>query len=199
MTLTLPALVALGLIILVLLAVLVVWRIRSVKTITRPPAPPPRDRSREIIPDRPELRPPSFSEMMPPRAQTGGFSAQLQTPSHNIRVETSGENRRYVVDGISYSSLEEIADAQMRVYAEKLLNKIVQPRDMYWTDEESVRQVVSGNQRTIEARSPNYTLSVQTEGGKTRYVVNGLTFYNLKDIPDPDMIRKARDLQSKMI
>lgn len=189
MNLTLPVLLALGLVLLILIAVLVAW----------PPAPPPSANRVNPMPDRPELHPPSFSEMMPAKSQTSGFSAQLQTSAHNVRIETAGDNRRYVIDGISYDSLEAIADAQMRDYAQKLLDKIVQPRDLYWTDHESVRQVVSGNQRTIEARSPSYTLSVQIEGGRARYVVNGLTYYHLKDIPDPDMIRKAQDLQNQMI
>ena len=199
MTLTLPVLLALGLVLLVVVILLIAWRIGSVKSIVRPPAPPPSANRVNPMQARPELNPPSFSEMMPSKTQTGGFSAQLQTTAHNIRVETAGDNRRYVVDGISYEDLDAILDPQMRDYAKKLLDKIVQPRDLYRTDQESVRQVVSGNQRTIEARSPNYTLSVQTEGGRTRYVVNGMTYYHLKDIPDPDMIRRAQDLQNKMI
>ncbi len=87
----------------------------------------------------------------------------------------------------------------MRTMAEKLLDKTVRGEDIWKKDRETLRQVLIGNQKTIEVRNPSHTISVQKEANQTRYVVDGLTYYNLKEIPDPELSRRAKELEGKML
>ncbi|MEJ2263683.1 MAG: hypothetical protein P8X95_09575 [Anaerolineales bacterium] len=140
---------------------------------------------------------PKLEEIIPDRKES--FSSQLQTTSYNIRIEVLKDQIQFVVNGVTYNRLEDIPDAEMRKMAEKLLKKTVQGENVWQKENETMRQVMIGNQSAIEIRNPSHTLSVQHEGGQTRYIVDGLTYYNIKDIPDPEMSRKAKRLERKMV
>jgi hypothetical protein len=194
-----PIVIAIAALLLLVFAVVLIWRVRSDRTITKPPAAPPEQQTRQPFQDRPQMDMPSVSDIIPERVDEEGFSSQLQTASYNIRIEAIEDRNRFVVNGITYNSLEEIPDRELRNITEKLLAKTVLGEDLWQREPETLRQVLIGNQKTIEARNPSHTISVQKEANQTRYVVDGLTYYNLKDIPDPEMGRKARELEQKML
>jgi hypothetical protein len=196
-TLSLPVVLAiLGALALIVIAILVIWRIRSVRTITGTPLPPMPQRAEDLSQSAPQMTAPSLEEILPDSKK--GFSSQLQTTSYNIRIEVLKDQAQFVVNGVTYNKLEDIPDAEMRKMAEKLLKKTVQGENVWQKQNETMRQVMTGNQSAIEIRNPSHTISVQHEGGQTRYVIDGLTYYHLKDIPDPDMSRKARKLEKQM-
>lgn len=194
-----PTVIAIAALLLLVFAVVLIWRFRSDRTITKPPAAPAEPLRREPFEDRAQLHVPSTQDIIPERVDEEGFSSQLQTASYNIRIEAIGDRSRFVVNGITYNTLEEIPDRELRKMAEKLLAKTVRGEDIWHKEAETLRQVFIGNQKTIEARNPSHTISIQKDGAQTRYVVDGLTYYSLKDIPDPEMIQKARELEQKML
>ena len=197
-TLSSPIVLAiLGALALVVIAILVIWRIRSVRTITETPLPPMQRMAQDSSPNGPPMTAPKLEEIIPDRKES--FSSQLQTTSYNIRIEVLKDQIQFVVNGVTYNRLEDIPDAEMRKMAEKLLKKTVQGENVWQKENETMRQVMIGNQSAIEIRNPSHTLSVQHEGGQTRYIVDGLTYYNIKDIPDPEMSRKAKRLERKMV
>ena len=197
-TLSSPIVLAiLGALALVVIAILVIWRIRSVRTITETPLPPMQRMAQDSFPNEPPMTAPKLAEIIPDRKES--FSSQLQTTSYNIRIEVLKDQIQFVVNGVTYNRLEDIPDAEMRKMAEKLLKKTVQGENVWQKENETMRQVMIGNQSAIEIRSPSHTISVQHEGGQTRYIVDGLTYYNFKDIPDPEMSRKAKGLEKKMV
>ena len=197
-TLSSPIVLAiLGALALVVIAILVIWRIRSVRTITETPLPPMQRMAQDSSPNESPMTAPKLEEIIPDRKES--FSSQLQTTSYNIRIEVLKDQIQFVVNGVTYNRLEDIPDAEMRKMAEKLLKKTVQGENVWQKENETMRQVMIGNQSAIEIRNPSHTLSVQHEGGQTRYIVDGLTYYNIKDIPDPEMSRKAKRLERKMV
>jgi hypothetical protein len=197
-TLSSPIVLAiLGALALVVIAILVIWRIRSVRTITETPLPPMQRMAQDSSANEPPMTAPKLEEIIPDRKES--FSSQLQTTSYNIRIEVLKDQIQFVVNGVTYNRLEDIPDAEMRKMAEKLLKKTVQGENVWQKENETMRQVMIGNQSAIEIRNPSHTLSVQHEGGQTRYIVDGLTYYNIKDIPDPEMSRKAKRLERKMV
>lgn len=189
----------LGILFLILVVVLIVWRVRSDQTITKAPRAPMPQHAEDLFRGEPQMAAPSLEEIVPERVDKGGFSSQLQTASYNIRIESVNDQRRFVVNGITYNNLEDIPDQQMRNMAEKLLNKTVRGENVWQRDSETMRQVLIGNQKTIEVRNPSHTISVQKEANQTRYIVDGLTYYDLKEIPDPELIRRAKELEQKML
>ena len=197
-TLSSPIVLAiLGALALVVIAILIIWRIRSVRTITETPLPPMQRMAQDSSANEPPMIAPKLEEIIPDRKES--FSSQLQTTSYNIRIEVLKDQIQFVVNGVTYNRLEDIPDAEMRKMAEKLLKKTVQGENVWQKESETMRQVMIGNQSAIEIRNPSHTLSVQHEGGQTRYIVDGLTYYNIKDIPDPEMSRKAKRLERKMV
>jgi len=127
------------------------------------------------------------------------FSSQLQTETYNLRIDEVEGKTRFVVNGVTYNNLEEIPDAAMRRLTKRLLDKTYQVKSGNSRRvNEVLRQVISGDQSTIEARTENYTIAIQRQGGVSRYIVNGITYHNLADIPDLDVQRKARELNEKM-
>lgn len=197
--LSLPLILALGFLFLVVVVILLIWRTRSVRTIKRTPltsgTPMPQDMANQQSP----MNAPKLEEIIPERVGQKGFSSQLQTSTYNIRIETINDRTRYVVNGVTYNHLDNIPDSEMRKMADKLYQKTVRGQDIWGSQSETLRQVLIGNQKTIEARTPSHTLSVQKDKQQTRYLVDGLTYYNMKDIPDPEMIRKAKELEHKML
>lgn len=187
----------LGVLALIVIAILVIWRIRSVRTITGTPLPPMPRMAQDLCQNEPQMTAPRLEEIIPDSKES--FSSQLQTTSYNIRIEVLKDQIQFVVNGVTYNRLEDIPDAEMRKMAEKLLKKTVQGENVWQKENETMRQVMIGNQSAIEIRNPSHTISVQHEGRQTRYIVDGLTYYNLKEIPDPEMSRKARQLEKKMV
>jgi len=194
-----PIVMAIAGLLLLVFAIVLVWRLRSDRTITKPPAAPAAQPAADPFESRPQMEMPRVNDIIPERVDEEGFSSQLQTASYNIRIEMINDRSRFVVNGITYSSLEEIPDRELRKMTEKLLAKTVRGEDLWQREPETLRQVLIGNQKTIEARNPSHTISVQKDSTQTRYVVDGLTYYNLKDIPDPDMVQKARELEQKLL
>lgn len=190
-------LVFLGILAFVVIATLLIWRIRPIRNVTRTPLPPMPQSAGDPFANKPQMDRPSRDEIV--RDSKRGFSSQLQTSTYNIRIEALKDHTRFVVNGVNYNTLEEIPDGEMRKMAEKLLNKTVRGQNVRQKENETMRQVMMGNQSAIEVRNPSHTISVQHEGRKTRYIVDGLTYYNLKDIPDPELIRTARSLERKMV
>lgn len=189
----------LGILFLIVVGVLILWRVRSDQTITKAPRASTPPLAEDLFRGGPEMAAPSLEEIVPERVDKGGFSSQLQTASYNIRIESVGDQSRFVVNGITYNNLEDIPDQEMRNMAEKLLNKTVRGEDVWQKDSETMRQVLIGNQKTIEVRNPSHTISVQKEANQTRYIVDGLTYYDLKEVPDPELSRRAKELEQKML
>lgn len=189
----------LGSLLLILVVALIVWRVRSEQTITEAPKAPAPQLAEDLFHGRTEMTAPSLEEIVPERVDEGGFASQLQTASYNIRIETINDQSRFVVNGITYNRLEDIPDQEMRKMTEKLLNKTVRGENVWQRDSETMRQVLIGNQKTIEVRNPSHTISVQKEANQTRYIVDGLTYYDLKEVPDPELSRRAKELEQKML
>ncbi|HEX6304860.1 MAG TPA: hypothetical protein VFZ76_11765 [Anaerolineales bacterium] len=199
-TLTSPTVLwILGILFLILVVALIVWRVRSDQTITKAPKAPAPQLADDLFHGRTEMTAPSLEEIVPERVDEGGFASQLQTASYNIRIETINDQSRFVVNGITYNRLEDIPDQEMRKMTEKLLNKTVRGENVWQRDSETMRQVLIGNQKTIEVRNPSHTISVQKEANQTRYIVDGLTYYDLKEVPDPELSRRAKELEQKML
>lgn len=178
----------------VVVTVLLVWRIRSEHNLTE--APPPKV-VREIA-EGPASHP-RFEDLVPEEFTKGSFSSQLQTDSYNLRIESVRDMIRYVVNGISYNTIEDIPNNDMRRVAQKLYEKTFKTSDWRRADTELLRQVQIGNQATIESKSPSANISVQKQDRSTRYIVNGLTYYALNEIPDPELRDRAKDLLGKMM
>lgn len=189
----------LGSLLLILVVALIVWRVRSEQTITEAPKAPTPQLAEDLFRGGPRRAAPSLEEIVPERVDEGGFASQLQTASYNIRIETINDQSRFVVNGITYNRLEDIPDQEMRKMTEKLLNKTVRGENVWQRDSETMRQVLIGNQKTIEVRNPSHTISVQKEANQTRYIVDGLTYYDLKEVPDPELSRRAKELEQKML
>ena len=189
----------LGSLLLILVVGLIVWRVRSEQTLTEAPKAPAPQLAEDLFHGGSEMTAPSLEEIVPERVDEGGFASQLQTASYNIRIETINDQSRFVVNGITYNRLEDIPDQEMRKMTEKLLNKTVRGENVWQRDSETMRQVLIGNQKTIEVRNPSHTISVQKEANQTRYIVDGLTYYDLKEVPDPELSRRAKELEQKML
>jgi hypothetical protein len=184
--------IALGVLLLLILALLF-WRLRSEQSFNlRPPAPPSSSRTGEISSPR-------YKDLVPGEIIKGSFSSQLQTPSYNLRIESLDNQMRFVVNGVTYYSMDSIPDPEMRRTAQKLMDKSFRKYPRRQMQKGTIRQVMMGNQTTIEDKNPDYTLSVQIEGKNRRYLVNGLTYYKLNDIPDPNLRRKAKQLIKMMV
>lgn len=187
-----------GALFLIVIGAAIFWRIRSEYTITKPPrAPSPADRDRPM-PEPAEISSPTYEDMVNPRIADEGYSSQLQTAGYNIRIEQVGNQTRFVVNGVSYSNLQEIPEDELRQMTQKLMDKTF-TLDRLGEQGEKLRQVIIGNQTTLEARSPEYTISIQREGNQTRYIVNGLTYESINEIPDLSMSRRAKELEKKML
>ena len=173
---------------------------RGDRTITQAPPPPasgpPGDPFAAAA--RPQM--PSYQELLPDMlGADAGHSVQYQTSTHNLRIESAQNRTRFVVDGVSYPSLEAIPGDDLRKLAGKLLDQVFVPGPVGPAGNEMLRQVDIGNQTTIEAKSGGYTVSIQREGRQARYIVNGLTYYSPKEIPDPEMRRIAQGLEQRLI
>jgi len=189
-----------GLALAILLVIgLIVWRRISEEELTTPPIKPPDQRVEDRFAEFERRSSPSYEDLVPGEFTRGSFSTQLQTDMFNIRIESVKGQTRYVVNGVAYNRLEEIPRGEIRRLAKKLYDKTYQGPYAERGDTEELRQVVIGNQATIESKSPTANVSVQRQGKQTRYIVNGLTYYNLNDIIDPEMRRKAKELMSKMV
>lgn len=199
--------VAAGAVLVFLTAVVLIWRVRSVRPVVPPPdftpSPPSEDFSpvefEDLASPFPEdFQAPQFSDLAPANLTQAGTFAQLQTSTYNLRVETVGERTRYVVNGISYNALDEIPDPKMRQAAGALQNRISNLDTFGQAEKEELRQVVVGNQVTLDAKSPDYNLSIQRQSGQTRFIANGRSYSSLNEIPDLDLRRKAEELLKKM-
>lgn len=183
------------------------WYVRSERAGTAP-APPPIPSLPTIqtpgpakIPESPEtLHGPSYRDLTPD-AQTmqEGLSLQVQTSSHNLRIERAGGQNRYVVNGVAYNRLEDIPEADIRQQAQGMLQKTNNLSDLRNWGTNSLRQLVIGNQVTVEIRSPNYNVSVQRQGRETRFIVNGKTYYSLNEIADMALRARAKDLMDRFL
>lgn len=166
-------------------------------------APPVRKRQRqpsmqELFPEPPNLTR-SVRNKVAEKVAVEGFSSQLQTASDNLRIEVVGGAVRYIVNGIAYDQIEHISEPELRNLAEQLRQKTLRGGHPGQLPNEEIRQVQLGNQKTIEARSLDYTVSVQEEAGQKRYVVNGRTYYALNDINEPELRNKAQELLKKRL
>jgi hypothetical protein len=197
--LSLPLILALGFLFLVVVILLLIWRTRSIKTIKRTSTALGSQMPQDMANQQSPMNAPKLEDIIPERVGQKGFSSQLQTSTYNIRIETINDRTRYVVNGVTYNHLDNIPDPEMRRMADKLYQKTVRGQDIWGSQSETLRQVLIGNQKTIEARTPSHTLSIQKDKQQTRYLVDGLTYYNMKEIPDPEMIRKAKELEHKML
>jgi hypothetical protein len=192
-----------GILLFLAIVLLMVVRIRSEQSLHEAAAPPPSTEDRpslkELFPEPPDLSSGPSGDMISERVAEEGYSSQLQTASDNLRIESVGDRTRVIVNGVTYDAITAIPDRDMRRMAHKLYEKTFSGGLFSHRDSEAIRQVNIGNQKTIEARSPDYTVSVQEEGRRTRFIVNGLTYYSLNDIPEPDMRRKAKELLKKRV
>jgi hypothetical protein len=183
---------ALG-VLLLLILVLLFWRLRSEQSFNlRPPAPPSSSQPGETSSPR-------YNDLVPGEISRGGFSSQLQTPSYNLRIESLDNQMRFVVNGVTYYSMDSIPEPEMRRTAQKLMDKSFRKYPRRQMQKGTIRQVMMGNQTTIEDRNPDYNISVQIDGKQKRYLVNGLTYYSLNEIPDPYMRRRAKQLMKMMV
>jgi len=177
------------------------WRIRSTDTLTYKPPPPPN--SQERFKKLTKIDAPRYEDLVPGEFTKGSYSSQLQTNTDNLRIEDLGGKTRFVVNGVAYNYLGDIPEAELRKMAKKMLQKSFQPGLMVGRggirDSEILRQVIAGNQQTIEARGGESSASIQRQGKNTRYIVNGLTYYKFNEIPDPDMRRKIKQLMKMMV
>lgn len=189
-----------GLLVLILVVV-VLWRLRGERDLTRRPAAPIQTRPDvdDIFAASRPAPPPRAEDLMPDMTRQMGFSAQLQTPSYNIRIEQVGRGHHFVVNGVTYERLEDILDGEMRSRAQELYSKAFQGGPMGNSLNETLRQVMMGNQTTIESKSQDHMISIQGEGKQVRFIVDGLTYYNLKEIPDPEAQRIAKQLLNKRV
>ncbi len=177
------------------------WRIRSTDTLTYEPPPPPD--SQERFKKMTDINPPRFQDLAPGEFTKGTYSSQLQTDTDNLRIEDIGGKTRFVANGVAYNLLGDIPDMGLRKTAKKMLQKSFQPGLMVGRggicDSEILRQVISGNQQTIEAKGGELSASIQSQGKHTRYIVNGLTYYKFNEIPDPEMRNKVKQLMKMML
>lgn len=178
---------------------LVVWRRISEEELTSPPVKLPDQTVEERFAEFERRSSPRYEDLVPGEFTKGSFSTQLQTDMFNIRIESVKGQTRYVVNGVAYNRLEEIPKGEIRRLAKRLYEKTYQDSYAERGDTEELRQVLIGNQATIESKSPEANVSVQRQGRQTRYIVNGRTYYKLNEIIDPEMRRKAKDLMSKMV
>lgn len=195
-------LIVIGAVVLVFASVVTaLWRIRSTDTLTYEPPPPPN--SQERFDKLTNTNPPRFQDLAPGEFTKGTYSSQLQTNTDNLRIEDIGGKTRFVVNGVAYNLLGDIPDAGLRTTAKKMIQKSFQPGLMIGRggirDSEILRQVVAGNQKTIEARGGESSASIQRQGNHTRYIVNGLTYYKFNEIPDPEMRSKVKQLMKMML
>lgn len=195
--------IAAGGLLLIILIALLIWRIRSVRSVhTQEPIPqtggmvsnPPA----RIEGSEPRLGP-TFEELNPGPPDENSASSTLQTAAYNLRIEKIQDQLRYTVNGVTYRALEEIPDPELRKMAARLQEKTMRGQALGWEQQEALRQVWIGDQKTIEARSPEHTISVQNTGRTTRFIINGMTYYDLKEIVDPDMRAKVKELMDKMV
>lgn len=187
-----------GVVVLVVIGAVIFWRARSEYTITKPPQSPSSASRPRPLPEPMEINFPDYEDRINPHIADEGYSSQLQTAGYNIRIEQVGNQTRFVVNGVNYLNLENIPEGKLRQMAQKLMDKTF-TLDRLGESGETLRQVKIGNQTTLEARSPEYTISIQREGKQTRYIVNGLTYEAIKDIPDLSMSRRADELQKMML
>jgi hypothetical protein len=169
--------------------------------LSAPGSPPPSLGERPTsAPGRPLFSPPTLDELLPNVSSLKqGRSAQLQTASYNLRVEQNDNQTRFIVNGIAYDSLDAIPEAEIRNKARDLMNKVATMSDVPGGEASTLRQLQIGNQQVVESKSQTHNLSVQRQGAQTRFVVNGTTYYNLNDIPDIDLRRKAKELLDTFI
>jgi hypothetical protein len=194
---TLGLVIAAGAVLLFLLLLLLVWRWLSVRSITR--QDPTIPSTGEGMAVQRGTAPPQYDELTLEGLTTQrGFTSLLQTANHNVRIEQVNDRILYTVDGVSYQQLDEIpTTGGLQKLTRRLQEKTISTG--YGSPDEELRQVQIGSQTTLEARSPEYTISIQSEGGSPRFIVNGLTYYKLGDIPEPEMQQRARALLEKML
>ncbi len=195
--------IAAGGLLLIILIALLIWRIRSVRSVhTQEPIPQTggmvSSRPARIEGSEPRLGP-TFEELNPGPPDENSASSTLQTAAYNLRIEKIQDQLRYTVNGVTYRALEEIPDPELRKMAARLQEKTMRGQALGWEQQEALRQVWIGDQKTIEARSPEHTISVQNTGRTTRFIINGMTYYDLKEIVDPDMRAKVKELMDKMV
>jgi hypothetical protein len=178
---------------------LMAWRRISEEELTTPPVKLPDQSVEERFAEFEGRSSPRYEDLVPGEFTKGSFSTQLQTDMFNIRIESVKGQTRYVVNGVAYNRLEEIPRGEIRRLAKRLYDKTYQGPYAERGDTEELRQVVIGNQATIESKSPSANVSVQRQGRQTRYIVNGRTYYKLNEIIDPEMRRIAKELMSKMV
>lgn len=195
-----PVLWAIGLIFLSLLIAVIVWRLRGEREVVRKPPPAGQNRLPEDVSPGEQLsKRPAFQDVAFDMTQEGGFSTQLQTASSNLRIEAIGDRSHFVVNGATYPDVESIPDRELRSLAQRLYEKAFAPGPLGNAPGEELRQALVGSQTTIEARSPDYTISIQSEGKSTRYIINGLSHQKLNDITDPELRRMTQELRKRMV
>ena len=195
-----PVLWAVGLIVLILIVAVFVWRLRGEREIVQPPPPTAGPKQPEDVFPTAELNErPGFRDVAFDMTREGGFSAQLQTAGSNLRIEGLGHRSHFVINGATYPDLESIPDAELRALAQRLYDKAFAAGPLGGDPGEELRQVLVGSQSTIEARSPNHTISIQNVGKSTRYIINGLTYQKLNDIVDPELRRMTQELEKRMV
>lgn len=195
--------IAAGGLLLVILIALLIWRSRAVRSAhTQEPIPQTggtfSSRPARVEGSEPRLGP-TFEELNPGPPDENSASSTLQTAAYNLRIEKIQDQLRYTVNGVTYRTLEEIPNPEMREMARKLQDKTMRGEGLGWDQREALRQVWIGDQKTIEARSPDHTISVQNTGRTTRYIINGMTYNDLNEIADPDLRAKVKELLDKMV
>ncbi|HSO26569.1 MAG TPA: hypothetical protein VLS48_00760 [Anaerolineales bacterium] len=195
-----PLVWVLGIFMILLLLVIIVWRVRGEQEVVQPPPPTAKPTSADdVFPVQQLADRPGFEDIALDMTREGGFSTQLQTARSNLRIEGVRDRQRFVINGATYPDLASIPDPELKALAQRLYDKAFSPGPLSGAPGEELRQVWVGSQSTIESRSPNHTISVQSDGKATRYIINGLTHQKLNDITDPNLRRMTQELQKRMV
>ncbi len=193
-----------GLSLLLLVVLLVVWRMRSVQP-AAPPSPPPA--VSEAPPTvhtawtaSPEADSPSgllaLLAQLKDLTNSETMAALQQVQASNLHVNVVNSQPQFVVNGVTYSNVDDIPDPALREQTRLLMDKM---SSLFAPGEASD---LLGSLMNVVSETPSggdASRAMWVNSSHQQFIYNGKTYNNLDDIPDPELREKVRSALDKLL
>lgn len=114
------------------------------------------------------------------------------TSSYKIKIERNNNQTSFIINDIRYSSIKEIPDAFFQKKAQELFSKMpsLPFKDSIISQKLFSELSISSPQIQVH----NQEIKIEQMNNQERFIVNGITYHHLNEIPNPEVRAKIECL-----
>ena len=184
-----------GLSVLLLIGLLVVWRMRSVQPAAPPPPPAPAVQTTWSTPggDNSSGGLEALFTQLQDLASSETMAALQQVQASNLQVNMASGQPQFVVDGVTYSNVDDIPDPALREQTRTVIEKMSK---LFGPNNPQALLGSLMDAGSLSGDNPGVQWVSRTH---QQFIFDGKIYTSLDDIPDLEVREKVRAALDKLL